>query len=281
MKTLLYSLLLSIIFIVGCNSDKSTEPKSAYDDASISKGGIMFDKFWSVEAEFNQTDANIAKFSQYGDFFRCKQCHGWDLQGRNGAYINRGPKTSRPNISDHDLYTYAQTKTADQIFDAIKSSTSRRDIAYDLATYNPTTNSTVGDQMPNYSQLLTDAQIWDLVKFLKEGAIDVTKIYDATYTGTYPTGSFSFSNVGKDGNSTNGNSFYTSKCFVCHGTDGKLISLEAGKSVGNFTRTKAYEVQHKVKYGQLGSAMVGQFDITLSQMKDLYKALADTTAFPN
>ena len=43
-----------------------------------------------------------------------------------------------------------------------------------LATYDPATNAVEGDKMPDLSTLLTDAQIWDLVKFIKEGAFDVS-----------------------------------------------------------------------------------------------------------
>lgn len=274
-------LLMFAILLVGCNKDNPSEPTSSpFDNASISKGGIMFDKFWSTESGFDQSNANLAQFSAYPDFFRCKQCHGWDLLGNTGSYIGRGPKTNRAAVSGVNLYQIAQTKTAQELFDAMKKTTGRRDIAYDLTQYNPTSNNTTGDQMPNYSQILTDAQIWDIVKFLKEGALDVSQLYDATYTGTYPTGSAKFANVGKDGNSTNGKSYFTQKCSSCHGADGKTIALE-GMTAGKFVRSKPNEVQHKVKFGQLGSAMTGTFDITLTQMKDLYKALSDTLAFPN
>lgn len=270
--------LLTVIFI-SCKKETPTEP-SPFDKANLSKGGIMYDKFWSTEAGYDQNNPNLTKFNTYSDFFRCKQCHGWDLLGSNGAYISRGPKTTRPNVSSVNLYQFAKTKSSQEIFDALKKSTNRRDISYDLSQYNPTTNNTIGDQMPNYSQLLTDAQIWDIVKFLKDGAFDVAQLYDATYSGTYPTGSASFSNIGKDGNATNGKTYFSSKCASCHGSDGKTITLE-GMTLGKFARSKPNEAQHKVKYGQLGAPMTGNFDITLGQMKDLYKAIADTVAFPN
>lgn len=282
MKKYYFSLLLLLVtlLVVSCEKDNSTNPPTAYDNASISKGGIMYDKFWATEAGFDQTNANLATLNAYGDFFRCKQCHGWDLLGRNGSYIGRGPKTNRPNVSAVNLYQFAQSKTPQEIFDALKKSTGRRDISYDLAQYNPTSNNTEGDKMPNLSQLLTDSQIWDIVKFLKEGAFDVSKLYDATYSGSYPTGKASFANVGKDGNATSGNTYFSANCAGCHGTDGKVLALE-GMTLGKFTRSKPNEVQHKVKYGQLGSVMTGHFDISLSQMKDLYKAIADTTKYPN
>ncbi len=282
-KWMLTVAILGATFFTSCNKDEDPTPdpnQVAYDNADPSKGGIMYDKFWSTEAEFDQNNANLATLNASGDFFRCKQCHGWDGLGSEGAYINRGPKTTRPTVSGLNLYQLAQTKTSKELFDAMKATAGRRDISYDLSTYDPATNNTEGDKMPNYGQLLTDAQIWDIVKFMKEGMFDVTELYDATYTGTYPTGSFTFLNIGKNGNETNGNTLYTTKCASCHGANGSTIDL-GGNTVGKFTRTKAYEVQHKVKYGQLGSSMAGEFDMTLSEMKDLYKALANETNFPN
>jgi len=240
----------------------------------------MYDKFWSTEAGFNQSDVNIAKFNASSDFFRCKQCHGWDLLGSAGSYINRAPKPNRPNVSGLNVFQLTKNKTPQELFDGMKKTAGRRDISYDLSTYDPNTNATAGDQMPDYSQLLSDAQIWDIVKFMKEGAFDVTHLYDGTFTGTYPTGSASYTNVGKDGNSANGATFYAANCAGCHGANGTQIQME-NMTVGQFIRSKPYEVHQKVKYGQLGSSMVGEFDITLAQMKDLYKACADENSFPN
>ena len=273
--------LLTVIF-VGCGKDDSTAPSTptAYEKASVAKGGILYDKFWATEAAFNQSDPNVAVFNAKSDFFRCKQCHGWDLLGANGSYINRGPKTSRPNVSALNLYQLAKNKTPQELFDAMKKTSGRRDVSYDLSTYDPASNSAGGDQMPNYAQILTDEQIWDLVKFMKEGAFDVSQLYDAVYEGSYPTGKATFTNVGKDGNAAAGKAYYAAKCSSCHGADGKAMLMEK-MTAGEFTRKKPNEVQHKVKYGQLGSGMTGDFAITLAQMKDLYKAMADETAFPN
>ncbi|MBI5326261.1 MAG: cytochrome c [Ignavibacteriae bacterium] len=170
MKYLFQLLVLVSLFLVSCSSDNTTSPADpeAYTKANGIIGGMLYDKFWSTESGYNQTNTNIPKFNASGDFFRCKQCHAWDLMGRNGSYNGRGPKSNRPNIDDNNLRTFAQNSTPQQIFDAIKTGkVTRRDISYELSTYDPATNSTIGDQMPDYSQLLTDAQIWDLVKFLK------------------------------------------------------------------------------------------------------------------
>lgn len=284
MKTLYFAFfaLLLTFLIWGCSKDDvvTPNPPTAYENASFSKGGMMYDKFWSSETGFNQNDTNIAKFNAKSDFFRCKQCHAWDYLGRNGSYIGRGPTANRPRVADVNLYDEAQSHTPEELFDAIKRSVDRRDISYDLNTYDPNNNYIEGDKMPNYGQLLTDAQIWDLVKYLKTAIFDVSQLYDATYNGVYPTGSASYSNIGKDGNPTNGSTYYSTNCASCHGPTGNVLIIE-GMTLGQFTRSKPNEVQHKVKYGNIGTYMTGDFDITLSQMKDLYKSLSDTLAYPN
>jgi len=289
MKTikLLAAIFIFAITFTSCTfDDEKIDPATeAYNKADHINGGIMYDKFWATESDFDQANPVKATINAKADFFRCKQCHGWDGLGNAGSYINRNANANRPNIASGNIYAMGQSKTAQELFDGFKKTAGRRDISFDLTTYNPTTNKTEGDKMPNLNQLLTDAQIWDLVKFMKEGMMDVSQLYDATYTGVYPTGSMAISNVGKNGDAVKGKNYYNSNCAACHGANGTTLNgtshVIEGMTIGQFTRKKANEVQHKVHYGQLGSPMQGEFDITVSQMKDLYKALANETDFPN
>jgi thiosulfate dehydrogenase len=280
-----YLILATFMSLVaaGCSDDNVTSPPTdppGYVNANGIRGGQLFDKFWAAGTGWNQADSNLTTYNSKSDFFRCKQCHGWDRLGSAGAYISRAPSTTRPNVSPLDLGLIAGGKTPQELFDAMKSSIGRRGLAADLSTYNPTTNSTIGDQMPDYSAIFADADIWDLVKFLKKDAIDVSTLYDFLTTGTYPTGSIAYSNIGKDGNAANGDAIFTSKCTGCHGTDGRLILVDgASFTVGSFLRAKPNEGQHKIKFGQLGSAMGSQVTNN-ADMKDLYKALADSTKYP-
>jgi len=279
-KTIITVLVLYLVFTTSCINDNELPP-TPFEQADPAIGGIMYDRFWSAEAKFDQNDPNIDIFKNNADFFRCKQCHAWDGLGNTGSYIGRAPKTSRPNVAAFNLFEMTQEHSAQELFEAMKETAGRRDVAYDLSQYDPDNNKTEGDKMPNYGQILSDAQIWDIVKFLKEGMFDVSELYDGTYTGTYPTGSAAYSNLGlATGDAINGNGYYSVNCAVCHGNDGLRILLD-DMGVGGFTRSKAYEVQHKVKYGQLGSSMGGEFDITLDEMRDLYKALANSADFPD
>ncbi|MFQ5454491.1 MAG: hypothetical protein ACE5D6_09940, partial [Candidatus Zixiibacteriota bacterium] len=139
------------------------------------------------------------------------------------------------------------------------------------------------DTHPDYSNILSNQQIWDIVKYLKEARLDVTQLYKLVTTGTYPTGSFSLDSLGRSGNATHGDAIFAENCSDadCHGTDGTALDLE-GRSVGKFAREKGYELQHKVRYGQLGSEMGAGFPyLSITDLQDLYKALSDTLNYPD
>jgi mono/diheme cytochrome c family protein len=261
---------------------------AGFTNADGINGGRLYDKFWSTEGGFDQDDPNIATLDAFGDFFRCKQCHAWDRRANMASYINRAPSTTRPNVSGLELVERSIEHSAQELFDGIKNGDGapRRSIDADLSTYDPAdpSTTTVGDQMPNYGEILTDEQIWDLVKYLKEEALDTTQLYEVTTEGTYPTGSRTFSNFGEGGDAANGDALYA-RCAGCHGDNGIGGGFpidEGAFSVGSFLRSKPYELWHKVKFGQLGSVVMDAQGIdTLEDMRDLYAALADETKYPD
>ncbi len=280
MKIIKLFMAIFIFALIFTSCKKDSSDSSPYDGAVMSKGGIMYDKFWTPESGFNQSNQYMGTFTTSGNFFRCKQCHAWDGLGNAGSYISRAPKTTRPNVASLNLYQLAQTKTPQELYDGMKATANRRSMSYDLSTYDLESNYEEGDKMPNLNEIFTDTEIWNMVKFMKEGMFNVTNLYDGTYTGTYPTGSATYANIGLNGNSETGNTYYVANCATCHGADGTTLELE-GKTLGKFTRDKPNEVQHKVHYGQPGSDMSGQFDATVDEVKDLYKALADAETFPD
>lgn len=273
-------LVLAGVLIVGVAACSDSSGPDEFQNADSFAGGRMYDKFWTTEAGWNQSDPNLPTFNASSNFFRCKQCHAWDRLGNAASYIDRAPSTTRPNVSSVNLLQASSSMSAEDLFGAIGRATGRRSVDADLSTYDPATNPTVGDQMPDYGSFMTDAQIWDLVSFLKEEAIDVNLLYDWTTSGSYPTGSITYSNIGLDGDATRGDAIY-SRCVGCHGADGTALDLE-GRSVGEFVREKPNETQHKVKFGQPGSSpSMGTVVSDLNEIKDLYKALTNATTYPD
>jgi mono/diheme cytochrome c family protein len=256
--------------------------QSNFDTADGIRGGMLYDKFYASETNWTgPSDGTIsaADITGFGDFYRCKQCHGWDLLGKDGAYIGRAPKTTRPNVAN-GIKTFVASASVRELFDAIKKTGGR---AVDPATTADGTTGS-GDAHPDYGTILTDAQVWDLAKFLKNEVLDVDNLYDFTTTGSYPNGSIAYSNIGKNGDVVAGLAFYSSSSCgltTCHGDDGTARLME-DRTLGKFLRDKPYEVHHKVKFGQPGSdPLMAATSITDEEMRDLYKLLADPVAFPD
>jgi thiosulfate dehydrogenase len=80
-----------LVFLVGVLS----APAVALADASewsIARGGLLYDKWYKVIGEkapgekhpLYPADGKYA--SKPGTTWRCKECHGWDYMGKDGAY---------------------------------------------------------------------------------------------------------------------------------------------------------------------------------------------------
>jgi len=271
---------LSLFF--SCSHDNTVDQnaldQAAYDAADAIRGGQLYDKFWKVSSYTGPNDPSVNQqnIDDFSNFYRCKQCHGWDQKARFGWYIDRNSKTSRPDVSAQAL-TGVKTDEIRVLFDEVAHTNGAE--VDPVRTADGTNPALGGNDMPNFSKILTEAQIWDIVKFLKEGALDTEQLYDLATSGTYPTGSKTMTNLGKDGDAAAGDTFFANTCAQCHGPAGKTIPLE-GKSLGDFARGGPHETQHKIKNGHPGSIMPGQPDATLTDVKNLLKALSDEVKYP-
>jgi thiosulfate dehydrogenase len=70
----------------------ATAPAGAAEtDSAIARGGRLYDKWWEENKAAKPTGAHPAypvKGGKYADenSWRCKECHGWDYKGKDGAY---------------------------------------------------------------------------------------------------------------------------------------------------------------------------------------------------
>ncbi len=215
-------------------------PPAAFTNANATRGGALYDKFWteagiaaptadhSLWASRPDTTTNERTGS---DTWRCKECHGWDYKGVAGAYgsSSNSHRTGIAGIFDTML-------TAQETFDLIK------------------TNHDYG------STGLSDDDMWDLSKFVLEGQIDTDDILDG---------------AAFNGSTAAGLTLYDSTCMACHGTDGLAAPpgvdpAEHEDFVGLVANDNPWEFQHKVRFGQPGTPMPAQADVlTLSQVADL------------
>lgn len=84
------------IGLIGCAA-QAQETESA-----IARGGRLYDKFWSENKAAKPTTdhPSYIKDGKYGkeNSWRCKECHGWDYKGKDGAYAKGSHATGIKGI---------------------------------------------------------------------------------------------------------------------------------------------------------------------------------------
>lgn len=73
-------------------------------DSAIARGGRLYDKYWSENKTAKPTADHPSypnKGGKYGKdaSWRCKECHGWDYKGKDGAYAKGGHATGIKGIN--------------------------------------------------------------------------------------------------------------------------------------------------------------------------------------
>ena len=172
--------------------------------ASAVRGGALYDKWWAVAGASEPTSDHPLWASRPdtttntrtgSTTWRCKECHGWDYKGVDGAYAL--PSSHHTGIGG----IFGTILTAQEVFDVIKNADALN------------AQSAPGH---DFSTVLSDADIWDLAKFVLEGPIDTDTIIDGSgnVLGTAATGMSLYENpVGTA----------VVACSSCHGTDGLAI----------------------------------------------------------
>jgi len=264
-------------------------PTQADIDAYVLADGVngarLYDFVVNAEADRSGHDVVWDNADLYAsanaNFFRCKSCHGWDLLGQQGVLIGKKASATYPVASAINLYEWARVNNIKTVFNAVKNVGGR---AIDI--------SNMDDTMPDYTSI-GDAQIWDLVKFLKETSHNTNDFYALTTTGTYPNGSKSFSDIGRNGNAANGDALFASKCAGCHGADGSAINIYCQDEwLGDMFRNDPHEMQYKMVWGMpedrghntLGCNsmwMMPAQTLTDQDIRDIMVAGLDVTKYPD
>ena len=299
MRVNLFWCVVLIVVLAGCTGDKGPagpagppgddgtdgtdwpgEAPAAYLAADGIAGGAAYSQWWTTEAGGSGTQPTTAAPA---DFYRCKACHGWDGLGNAGSYANRtGQSTgaaNRPDVSWVNLRIAVQSESYQELFDLVRHVGVRGIDARD-------------NSHPDYSSHLSDSQTWNIVKFMREEWVNPNLLYDLAVTGPAMYWDYSvdppvlikptltYTNIGAQGNESNGQARFASLCAACHGADGTTLEIE-GMSLGQFFRTKPNEAWIKAKFGVPGTGMVPGLVAATTDLQDLYKAMANAGTFPD
>ncbi len=226
-------LLLAGAWVNGCApSTPAPQPTAAQPAATAAaklqgdgtRGGVLYDAWWEViEVKVPAGDQPLWKTQSTNtrkgaDTWRCKECHGWDYKGKDGAYGSGSHKTGFVGIAG------AKSKAADEVLAALKGKPS-------------------ADH--DFSKVLKEQDLIDLTLFITQVQIDTATLVNADKTA-------------KGGDAAAGKTQYEKVCVNCHGPDGNAINfgtIAAPEVVAQLAADNPWEFIHKVRVGQPGWPM--------------------------
>jgi thiosulfate dehydrogenase len=211
-------IVIGIFVGIAVAQDIDTGP---YPDTPEIHGGLLYDRWWAhlgvrvPEGDHPLWATQTTNTRTGPDTWRCKECHGWDYLGKDGAYGSGSHFTGFPGVYE------ARTKSTDEIVAALK-----------------------GEVNPDhdFSPYMSDEALNQLAAFI-QGLSDYREYVD--YSAKAPIG----------GDPANGKALFDAEqgCQWCHGLDGAKINfgdLEEPEFVGTVAVDNPQEFMHKVIYGQ-------------------------------
>lgn len=230
---------------------KKYERADYSNEMRISRGGQLYDNWWqaTVNSEKPEKDHPLwkdqihNKRSGYATF-RCKECHGWDYKGKNGAYSKGSHYTGFMGV-----YSAARKMVLKDLENVLRGSTNKDH---------------------DFSDYINNTDIADLALFLKKGLIDSNLIVNSDGKPV-------------KGNINSGKYIFTNNCVnLCHGESGVNINFgsdEEDEYIGTVANGNPWELIHKVRAGQPGTSMPSAI-INKWDKQDLRDLLAYVRTLP-
>ena len=192
------------------------------EDASLNLGGQLYDKWWVVVEQDEPTEDQPLWSTQSTnersgkDTWRCKECHGWDYMGADGAYGSGSHFTGFPGVFG------ASSMFAEELTAWLDGTTS-----------------------PDHDfSVMGEFGIGALVTFLQTETADVSPFIndDKSSTGDPAIGKTMFDNT-------------CASCHGTDGKKLNFGGDDDPEYVGTIARDNPWEFIHKVSFGQPGSPM--------------------------
>ena len=180
------------------------------NSANLNRGG-QFYQAWDLILEVPLPNSQHPLWEKHIDpsaagaqTWRCVACHGWD-------YLGRG---------DYPSLLKARAYSDEEL------------IAWLDGSANPE---------HNFAQYLTIAALRDLVAFMQDGIVDLSR-YRLANT------------IDLRADEVHGEALYKERCRSCHGADGARINFGSAQSpvfIGNIAMTEPFRITHVTRTGHL------------------------------
>src|SRR5574341_1428345 len=240
--TTLLVLVFTALVVASCGAttqpEATSEPEAVpLPEGDLVRGGLLYDEWWAVgaaegheeqgegeeehEAAGPTTDhplwaTQTTNTRSGADTWRCKECHGWDYKGLEGAYGSGSHFTGFPGVLG------VTSLSSDEV----------------LAWLNGTTN-------PDHDfSTIADPGSAALVQFLLEEAMDITPYVtaDGAVNGDPAHGRDLFEGT-------------CAACHCTDGKKMNFGTMEEPEYVGTVAADNPWEFFHKASFGQPGAPM--------------------------
>jgi thiosulfate dehydrogenase len=238
------ALIVGVTMLAGCpeNTEDTGTPDGSdtndpavldVSDADVVAGGRMWDKWWVISGDPEPSGTFALYETTEGavtgaDTHRCKECHGWDYRGVDGAYATGSHFSGVAGVLGS-----VEDRTDQELFDLLKSGM-------------PPSGSTLADGAHAFPDM-SDEDVENLVLFLMTGLVDVSSTIDL------PTKAV-------DGDALAGADHYAhggaGTCATCHGDDGTDYNFgdeSEPEYVGTVGAGNPWEMMHKIRWGHPGA----------------------------
>ncbi|MBI4572203.1 MAG: hypothetical protein HY713_02830, partial [candidate division NC10 bacterium] len=182
----------SVVLLVVAFGIASAEAGQASPASGVAAGGRLYDKWWKAVPGVKEPVGDHPLWALQTtnkrkglDTWRCKECHGWDYQGKDGAYGSGSHKTGFPGVMA------AQAKSVDQIKAILNGSSNRKHY---------------------FSSALDVAALSCLATFVMSGLVDLCTAIDAKAKKPVKA------------DAARGQQLSV-MCTACHGPDGKKLNF--------------------------------------------------------
>ncbi len=227
------SLLLAAFLVLGGVTRLAQAGQLAQDQPNIVRGAMLYDK-WYAALGVNAPQGNMPIWARQTtntrsgeDTWRCVSCHGWDYQGKDGAYRpGTGNYTGFPG-----LLSLSEGKSLEDLTAILKGSL---------------------DPEHDFSKYMDDAALTDLAGFLKSGLVDDSLYIDPQTLSV------------KEGDAAHGKTLFDAQCARCHGADGTTIKFRfegRDATLGTLATVDPWRFLHKTRFGTPGTDMVIGYDL--------------------
>ena len=228
----LYGFLFTALVLVFAALTIHSQTAAAHEGGNVARGAALYDN-WPALLGKQAPAGDMPIWARQStntrsgpDTWRCVTCHGWDYQGKDGAYGSGSNYTGFVGV-----YGAGKTLDAKGIADQLGG---KRDPQHDFSAY------------------LSSEDVHDLTDFLQTALVD-----DAQYID-------SVSLQVKGGDRAHGQQLYDGVCAECHGVDGAKIRFRfegTDASLGALAIRDPWRFLHKTRFGTPGTPMAIGYDL--------------------